>query len=398
VNLLRKRILAFFLILFFSCSAVVAETEQGDRASGDVVTNIVNEQIDSLGLEELSEYWEGIMAEYGGYLPESQRGTLIDFLKGDKSFSIKEWFKGIAAFAFQELTINGKLLGSLLLLTIFSAFLQSLHTAFENSSVSKVAYAVVFIVLVIIALNSFRAAVDYAIGAIESMSQFIFALIPLILALIASSGGVTSAAFFHPVLVFLIQTSGLLVQKVVLPLLFFALLLSIVSSLNENFKMTQLSSLLRKASAGILGAFMAVLLGVISIQGTASAVTDGVAVRTAKYVTGNFIPVVGRMFTDAADTVLTASVLLKNTVGLAGVAIVLLIAAFPAVKILIIVFVYKLAAALLQPVGDGPIITCLSSISNCMMYVFASLAIVALMFFLSITIIITSGNITMMIR
>lgn len=56
---------------------------------------------------------------------------------------------------------------------------------------------------------------------------------------------------------------------------------------------------------------MTVLLGVISLQGTASAVADGVAIRTAKFVTGNFIPVVGRMFTDAADTVLTASLLLK---------------------------------------------------------------------------------------
>lgn len=253
-------------------------------------------------------------------------------------------------------------------------------------------------VLIIIALNSFRVTADYAVAAIESMSQFIYALIPLILALISSSGGVTSAAFFHPVLIFLIQTSGLLIQTVVLPLLFMALLLGIVSALNENYKVTKLSNLLKKAGIGILGAFMAVLLGVISIQGTATAVTDGVAIRTAKYVTGNFVPVVGRMFTDAADTVLTASVLIKNTVGLAGVAIILMIAAFPSVKILIIVFVYKLAGALLQPVGDGPIINCLDAISKCMMYVFASLAIVSFMFFLCITIVITSGNVTMMIR
>lgn len=390
------RLFLFFFLLVIGSSAVQAEQEE--ESSNDVITKMVDEQIETLGIEELNSYWEDIMKEYGGYLPESQRGTLLEFIKGEKSFSIKEWFRGIAAFAFQELTMNGKLLGTLLLLTIFSAFLQSLHTAFEKGSVSKVAYAVVFMVLIIIALNSFRVAVDYALGAIELMSQFIFALIPLILALIASSGGVTSAAFFHPVLIFLIQTSGLLIQTIILPLLFMALLLSIVSALNENYKMTQLSGLLKKASIGILGAFMAVLLGVISIQGTASAVADGVAIRTAKYVTGNFVPVVGRMFTDAADTVLTASVLIKNTVGLAGVAIIMMIAAFPAIKILIIIIVYKLAGALLQPVGDGPIISCLNSISNCMLYVFASLAIVSFMFFLCVTIVITSGNITMMIR
>ena len=62
------------------------------------------------------------------------------------------------------------------------------------------------------------------------------------------------------------------------------------------------------------------------------------------------------MFTDAADTVISASVLLKNTVGIAGVAILLLIAAFPAIKMLMIAFIYKLAAALLQPIGGGPVI------------------------------------------
>jgi stage III sporulation protein AE len=253
-------------------------------------------------------------------------------------------------------------------------------------------------VLIILALNSFRVAADYAAGAIDSMTQFMFALIPLVLALIASSGGVASSALFHPLLIFLMNTSGLLVKNVVLPLLFLALVLHIASSLNDQYKATQLAGLLQKAGIGILSIFMTVLIGVISLQGTASAVADGVAVRTAKFVTGNFVPVVGRMFTDAADTVLTASLLLKNAIGLAGVAIILIIAAFPAIKIFIIALIYKLAAALLQPVGNGPVIACLDAISKVMLYVFASLAIISFMFFLSITIVIVSGNIAMFIR
>lgn len=40
--------------------------------------------------------------------------------------------------------------------------------------------------------------------------------------------------------------------------------------------------------------------------------------KTAKFVTGNFIPVVGRMFTEAADTVISASGLLKTQSELSG--------------------------------------------------------------------------------
>lgn len=100
------------------------------------------------------------------------------------------------------------------------------------------------------------------------------------------------------------------------------------------------------------------------MQGASAAVTDGIALRTAKFITGNFIPVLGRMFTDATDTVISASVLLKNTVGLVGVAILISIAAFPAIKVLSLALIYKLAAAILQPLGGGPIISCLDVISK----------------------------------
>ena len=78
----------------------------------------------------------------------------------------------------------------------FSVFLQTLQSAFNQQTVSKVAYALVYMVLIIIALNSFQIAISYATGAIETMTKFILALVPLLLALMASSGGVVSAAFF----------------------------------------------------------------------------------------------------------------------------------------------------------------------------------------------------------
>ncbi|GIN55749.1 stage III sporulation protein AE [Lederbergia ruris] len=385
----------FFMLLLIGPGQVSAQEGQPVESEKE---STLDRYMDDLGLEELNQYWDKVVEDYGNYLPESKRGTLIEFVKGDGSSSIQAWVNGIIAFIIQEISLNLKLLGTLMLLTIFSVFLQSLHNAFEQGAVSKVAYSIIFMVLIIIALNSFRVASEYAIEAIDHMSQFILALLPLLLALIASSGGVTSSGFYHPILVFLVNISSLIIKNGVLPLLFLSTLLSIANALNGEIKVSQLAGLLKKASVGLLGAFITILLGVMSLQGAASAVADGVAIKTAKFVTGNFVPVVGKMFTDAADTVLSASVLLKNTVGIAGVIIVLLIAAFPAMKILIISFIYKLTAALLQPLGDGPVIACLNAVSNSMIYVFASLAIVSFMFFISVTIIITSGNITMMVR
>ncbi|WP_045517544.1 stage III sporulation protein AE [Neobacillus niacini] len=386
------------LFMFFTSTSVQANDEVSVASTPLSPQELVDAQLKTMDLTELKQYWEDIQNKYGGFLPESQKGSLYDFVKGDKKFSFKDWTQGILKFLFHEFVVNGKLLGSLILLTIFSMFLQSMQNAFESSTISKVAYSIVYMVLVIIALNSFHIVIEYTNEAIGSMISFVLALIPLLLALIASSGGIISAAFFHPVILFLMNISGMFMQYVILPLLFLATLLSIVSTMSDQYKVTQLAQLLRNWSIGLMGLFLTVFLGVISVQGASTAITDGVAIRTAKFVTGNFIPVIGRIFTDAADTVVSASGLLKNSVGIAGVAILLIIVAFPAIKILMIAFIYKFAAAILQPLGGGPVIKCLDIISKSVIYVFAALGIVSLMFFLSITVIVAAGNLTMMMR
>jgi stage III sporulation protein AE len=386
------------LFLFFNIPSVQASENTKEASTPLSPQELVDAQLKTMDLTELKQFWEEVTTKYGGFLPESQKGSLYDFVKGEKKFSFQQWGKGILKFAFQEFVANGKLLGSLIMLTIFSMFLQSMQNAFEKSSISKVAYSIVYMVLVIIALNSFHIAISYTNEAIGTMISFVLALIPLLLALIAASGGLVSAAFFHPVILFLMNMSGLFMQYIILPLLFLATLLSIVSTMSDQYKVTQLAQLLRNWSIGLMGLFLTIFMGVISVQGASAAITDGVAIRTAKFITGNFIPVIGRVFTDATDTVVSASGLLKNTVGIAGVAILLIIVAFPAIKILMIAFIYKFAAAILQPLGGGPIISCLDIISKSVIYVFAALGIVSLMFFLSITVIVAAGNLTMMMR
>jgi stage III sporulation protein AE len=396
----RFKFISIITLLFFFLliPKVQAAGDQQNAAANPSPQSLVDTQLKSLDLTELKKFWGDITSKYGGFLPESQKGSLYDFIKEGKNFSFNQWGQGLLKFVFQEFVANGKLLGSLILLTVFSMFLQSLQNSFEKSTVSKVAYSIVYMVLVILALNSFHIAMDYTNETIGTKISFVLALIPLLLALMAASGGIVSASFFHPVILFLMNTSGLLIQYVILPLLFLGALLSIVSTISENYKVTQLAGLLRNWSIGLMGLFLTVFLGVISVQGASTAVADGITIKTAKFITGNFIPVIGRMFTDATDTVISASALLKNSVGIAGVAILLIIVAFPAIKILMISFIYKFAAALLQPLGGGPIIKCLDIISKSVIYVFAALAIVSLMFFLSITVIIAAGNVTMMMR
>ncbi|MED1788938.1 stage III sporulation protein AE [Brevibacillus laterosporus] len=391
----RCTLLLLFLLLFFADGAIaVASTPE----KFSPVEKMVKQQAEHLNLQQIETFWKKTLDQYEGYLPDLKQKGFMQLLMEDGGLSPSGMFKGILKFFFHEILMNGKLLSSIIIITVFAMLLESMQNAFEKNTVSVVAYAIAYLVLMVLAMNSFHVAITYAKDAIQGMSDFMLAMIPLVLALLASMGNLASAAMFHPIIVFMINISGFLISTIIFPLLFLSAMLSIVSLFSERYKVTQLAILLRNVAMGVMGSFLTIFLAILSIQGATSAMADGVTIRTAKYITGNFVPVVGRMFTDAADTVVSASVLVKNAVGLAGVFILLLLCAFPAMKILILALIYNFSSAVLQPLGNSPIIKALGTIGKSLLYVFAALATVGLMFFLAITIIIAAGNISLMVR
>ncbi|SEN22895.1 stage III sporulation protein AE [Lihuaxuella thermophila] len=386
-------ILIIYLHMPLPVHAVEGEKEPS------VTDQLIRTQLNQLQTEEVESFWRQLQTEYGRYFQGQNPPGLFDLLLFNKeNLSTKEVATAFLRYFFHEVLYNGKLLGTIIVLTVFSMILQTLQTAFENNQVSKVAYAIVFMVIIILAVDSFAVAVDAAKTAIGRMIDFMLALIPLLLTLLTTMGNIGSVTLFHPLIVFMIHVIGTFIYTFVFPLLFFATILSIVSSLSEKYKVNQLAGLLRKVSVAVLGGLLTIFLGVISVQGATSAVTDGITIRTAKYITGNFVPVIGRTISEAADTVVGASLLVKNTVGLAGVIILLMVCAFPALKILSLAFIYNFSAAIMQPLGNSPIIESLSIIGRTLFYIFAALAAVGLMFFLAITIIVASGNISVMMR
>ncbi|MFC4599200.1 stage III sporulation protein AE [Cohnella hongkongensis] len=396
------------LLVFLFAEAAVAMASAGTSATGGqpaveeperLSDDLARRQSEELELGRIQQYWNNLKSEYGGYFPEGKLPELkqLMFPEGE-GMSVGQVLSGLAKFFLHEVLYSGKLLVTIVLLTVFTMLLETMQSAFERNAVSKVAYGIAYLVVIILAVNSFRTAIVYAAEAIGNMVQFMLAMVPLLLTLLAGTGGVTSVAVLHPLIVFMIHTIGTLVHLVVFPLLFFSAVLHLVSAMTERYKATQLANLLRNAGVGLLGILLTVFLGVLSVQGATGAVADGVALRTAKFVTGNFVPVVGKMFSDATDTVMSASLLVKNAVGLAGVIVLIFLCAFPALKILTLAVIYNLAGAVMQPLGDTPIVHCLQTIGKTLIYVFAALASVGLMFFLAVTIILTAGNAALMIR
>ncbi|USB34676.1 stage III sporulation protein AE [Paenibacillus sp. YPG26] len=359
----------------------------------------MKQQASELPTDQVEAYWKHLMKDYGGFFPDEKVPSFMDMLlPGGQEFNVKSGLSALLKYMWHEVLYNGHILVTIVILTVFSLILETLQTAFERGNVSKVAYSICYMVILILAINSFNVAIGYATDAIKDMIDFMMAMVPLLFTMLASMGNIVTVTVTHPLVVFMVHTVGTLVYTVVFPLLFFSALLHIVSSLSDKYKLTQLANLLRTISMSLLGVLLTIFLGVISVKGITGSVADGVTLRAAKYVTGNFVPVVGKVFADATDTVISASLLVKNAVGLVGVIVILFLCAFPAIKILTLALIYNLSAAVMQPLGDSPVVTCLETIGKSMIYVFAAMAAVGLMFFLAITIMLTAGNITVMMR
>ncbi|WP_260503937.1 stage III sporulation protein AE [Paenibacillus illinoisensis] len=387
--------LTIVLVLCF-LFAIVGQVAAGSSSPTD---EWMQQQADQLPKDQVEKYWDQLMQQYGGFFPDGKTPSFMDMLiPGNEGLSLKSVFVAIGTFMLHEILYNGKLLVTIVMLSVLSMILETLQTAFEKNNISKIAYSICYMVIIVIAINSFSVAIGYAKEAIEGMVNFMMAMVPLLFTLLASMGNIITVSVTHPLIIFMIHLVSTLIHIMVFPLLFFSAVLHLVSSISDKYKLTQLADLLRNISIALLGILLTMFLGVISVQGASSSVADGVSLKAAKYIAGNFVPIVGRTFADATDTVITASMLVKNAIGLTGVIIILFLCAFPALKILTLALIYNITGAIMQPLGDTPIVGCLQAIGKSMIYVFAALAAVGLMFFLAITILLTAGNLTIMMR
>ena len=130
----------------------------------------------------------------------------------------------------------------------------------------------------------------------------------------------------------------------------------------EDF-LSEFADLIRKIVSWALRSLLACVVSVNVIQGLLAPAIDAVR-RSALTRTAEALPWVGNAIGGAAEVVLGTAVLIKNGIGMAGAVIAVAICAVPIAQMLLMALMYKLAAALVQPVSDKRITTCISGVSE----------------------------------
>ena len=323
----------------------------------------------------------------------------FDQLKaGEKSLSfaeIKELVSDIFFYTFKEQRF---LLGQLLVLTTLSVLLRQLGEAVSGQGPAKAAQLVTLLLIMTITISTVKLALRSAQTALNAMAAFMEVLVPLLMTVMLLLGQSGTVLLMRPMTLGAMSFFTAQIHHLIFPLILIYLAMVLADGLAEGFSVKRLAKFIKQVIQWGVGLTMTLFSAVLTISGSFAAASDGITLRTAKFFFGNMIPVAGKLFADVLDTAAGSALLLKNTMGVAGMAAVLAITALPLLRIFIQSFLLKLVSALAEPLGDERAGPMLEEIGNALMLICTVLGAMAIMTILTLSAILMASNTAVMIR
>ena len=155
-----------------------------------------------------------------------------------------------------------------------------------------------------------------------------------------------------------------LVSALLIPLVLISTVLTLVSNISNEVDVSKFGAFLKKNALFILEISLIIFVGILSLEGTLAANVDGIVAKTTKSVVNVSIPVVGKIIGDAADSVIGATSITKNALGIVGVLVIVSISLGPLIKSLMIMVIFNITNCIAEPLVDKRISKCLSGICD----------------------------------
>ena len=379
------KILILFFIIVFQFNISYCEND---------INQTYEEQKETFGIssfiEEAQKYsgdfFENI--DIGEVLNSAISGNIDNNMLYSKIFNLfgAEVVKGLTSLA------------SILIIIIIHSILKSISENLNNENISKLIFYIEYIAIVTIIMSNFSEVIQTVRDTANNLVGFMNSLIPILISLMLFTGSITTSTIMEPLILFIINFIGTLIQNLLIPITLIVAVLSIVSKISDKVQIDNLSKFMKSGVVWILGIVLTVFVGVLSLEGNLSSSIDGVTAKTAKAVVSTAIPVVGKILGDAVDSVLGCGVVLKNAVGFVGVIIIIGICIMPILKLGILTIAYKLTSAVSEPIADGKIVKLLDQIGDIFKILLAILTSLSVLVIVGTTLVIKISNSGMMYR
>ncbi|MDR0383775.1 MAG: stage III sporulation protein AE [Christensenellaceae bacterium] len=307
-----------------------------------------------------------------------------EILSGEFFTQYPDLFSGIIALLGSMVIAVLPVITLIVAITILCGFISN-----NNQIVHFVAYAAVILVVVGTVADLIKMTGD-TINGIKTQIDVIF---PIILTLMVASGANASAGVYQPAIALLSSAITQIFSYVVLPLFIISFAFSVVSHISPNAKLDRFVTFFNSLFKWLVGICFTVFIGFMTVNGITAGSFDSVSIRAGKLTASTYIPIVGGYLSQGFDLIMASSVLIKNAVGLGGILLLLGIVLSPIIKIIVFSLAIKLASALVQPIADSKISNFLNSIGKCFGMLISCLLGVTFMYFVSLALLMMTGNV-----
>ena len=361
----------------------------------DINTNdTLQEQQEEFGISEFIQQAEEYSGEFFDGININE--LLENAIKGE--VDNQTLFKKILSVLGGKLVDGLTVLGSILVIVVIHSILKSVSESLENDTISKLIYYVQYILIVTIVMMNFSDVVQVVKDTCNNLIGFMNILIPLLISLMIYTGSITTSGVLEPIILFLTNFIGNMIQTLIIPIVLVFTSLIVISKISDNVQIDKLSKFLKSGVVWFFGIILTIFVAVISLEGTLSSSVDGITAKTTKAVVSSAIPVVGKILGDAVDTVLGCGIILKNAVGVIGIIIAIGICIIPILKLGIFTIAYKFMSAICEPIADKNITSLLDQIGDVYKIFLAILCSLSVMLIVGTALVVKISNTGMMYR
>ena len=312
-----------------------------------------------------------------------------NLIQNKDAFSVTNMFAGLKDGIMAEMKGNLSVLGRLIAIAIIAAIFTNFATVFMDNQVAETGFYITYIVLFTIIITSFRTVSSLTITTVDNVLTFVKMLVPTYFLAVTVSTGAASSVIFYEFTLIVISLVNTILIRLVVPAIYVYLIILLADNLSKEDKLSKLAKTLGTGIKWVIRSLVVLVIGFNAIQSLIAPVADGVK-RSLFVKMGGAIPGVGNLLSGVTETVLGASLLLKNAIGVAGLIAIILICAMPIVKLIIYYFIYRICESVVQPISDKRIMKCIGACSEAVSMMLQVVIVSAILFIISITIVTVS--------
>lgn len=395
MNLKYKKIIILLFITMLFCTIFIFFIGS-DYVVANAKENSISESMNEETEEELNNLYDYINNMKTDVELVNELNP-VEYIKsyiseGYGNISVEQLFKAVVSLLFREVKTVLKLVVSVVVIAILCSLLKNLQDAFKNESISQIAFFACYSILIMILSKSFIVSISVATEAINEIANFMAALLPVLVTMIALAGGFMQAATLDPIILAAVTLIPKIYVTIIIPLILINFVMTFANNISNEHKIDNLCKLVKQVVLWLQGIIITVFIAILTIRGITADTMDAVAVKTAKFAIDNFIPIVGKTFSDAITSVAGYSLIIKNAVTGVGLIVIVLVLIYPIMKLILMSFIYKLSASLVEPISDKRITSSIASVGDSLVLLLSCVISVSFMFFILLGIMATASK------